>query len=219
LGLTTTPHSDWRKKIEEARIYNLKEVALFPTFLEIEKRKELYKLLDDSPIEEIPHVHLRDDMEEWEIELFEQKYNTKYYNIHERHVGTPVFEKYASKIYIENDFTPMSEERVKKYGGLCVDFSHLERTQKRSTEIYEYNLGLAGKYKIGCCHISAVEKKRYKLLRLLKRCGSHYLMNLAELDYVKKYFSYLPDYVSIELENSFEQQLEAKKYLEKIING
>ncbi len=33
-----------------------------------------------------------------------------------------------------------------------------------------------------------------------------------------EYVSYLPKYVSIELENSFKDQLEVIKYLEEIIN-
>jgi hypothetical protein len=35
---------------------------------------------------------------------------------------------------------------------------------------------------------------------------------------LKKYVEYLPDILGIELENSFKEQLEIKKYLEKIVN-
>jgi len=33
LGLTTTPRSDWRGKVEEIKKFKIKELALFPTFL------------------------------------------------------------------------------------------------------------------------------------------------------------------------------------------
>ncbi|MDD5464316.1 MAG: hypothetical protein PHP62_04145, partial [Candidatus Moranbacteria bacterium] len=61
LGLTTTPKSDWRGKVEEMKKFGIKQIALFPTFLKIDDRKELYKLLEDIDGLEIPHVHLRDD--------------------------------------------------------------------------------------------------------------------------------------------------------------
>jgi hypothetical protein len=44
------------------------------------------------------------------------------------------------------------------------------------------------------------------------------MMSLDELDYVCNYRKFLPQYISIELENSLERQLEAKKYLEEILN-
>lgn len=65
LGLTTTPKSDWREKVKEIEKFGIKELALFPTFLSPDERKELYTLLEKTKIKNIPHVHLRDDMEEW----------------------------------------------------------------------------------------------------------------------------------------------------------
>ena len=47
--------------------------------------------------------------------------------------------------------------------------------------------------------------------------SSHLLKDYHELDYIKKYKKFLPDLISIELENSFKELLEIKKYLEKII--
>ena len=46
----------------------------------------------------------------------------------------------------------------------------------------------------------------------------HMLGELSELDYVKKYVQYLPRYLSIELENSFREQIKIREYLEKIVN-
>lgn len=88
LGLTTTPKSNWIRKIDQIDEYKIKKIALFPTFLKIEDRKELYDLLEKTCLEEIPHVHLRDDMEEWELEMYIQKYNTQVFNIHGEHADT-----------------------------------------------------------------------------------------------------------------------------------
>ena len=72
-SITTTSvfGRDWRKQFEEIKKINLEEVAFFPTCLKEKKiRQEAYKLLEDSPIESIPFVHLREDMD---IEEIEQK--------------------------------------------------------------------------------------------------------------------------------------------------
>jgi len=44
------------------------------------------------------------------------------------------------------------------------------------------------------------------------------MVSIDELDYVEKYREYLPYYISIELENSFEDQLKAKAHLERILD-
>jgi hypothetical protein len=59
LGLTTTPRSDWREKIREIDELGLEEAALFPTFIHLPERKELYGLLEKTGIKKAPHVHLR----------------------------------------------------------------------------------------------------------------------------------------------------------------
>jgi len=46
LGLTTTPKSDWREKVREIEKFRIKEIALFPTMLEMKGRKKLYGLLE-----------------------------------------------------------------------------------------------------------------------------------------------------------------------------
>jgi hypothetical protein len=79
------------------------------------------------------------------------------------------------------------------------------------------------KYKVGCCHISAINEELneivdYQTGHKISSGDNHMMRDFSELDYVKKYVPYLPEYVSIELENSFEKQLEVKEYLEKIIN-
>ena len=44
--------------------------------------------------------------------------------------------------------------------------------------------------------------------------ASHYLEDLSELDYLKKYpANYFSDFIAIELENSIKEQLEVKDYI------
>ena len=220
LGLTTTPNSDWREKVEEMKKFGIKKIALFPTFLPINQRKKLYELLEDIEGLEIPHVHLRDqDMEQWEMELFENKYKTVAYNIHVNTELGASLKKYTDKIFIENHFKLFDEEYLSRFGGICFDVQHHKRSQLEAPRTYAQVTTLLGKYKIGCCHISALPNLRWLVARLFKRVGGHYMLGLSELDYILKYRQYLPYYISLELENSFAEQLKAKKYLEEKLAG
>ncbi|MFA6047827.1 MAG: hypothetical protein WCV59_05130 [Parcubacteria group bacterium] len=225
-GLTTTPKSDWREKIREIDRCSIEEIALFPTFLELPGRKELYSLLENTKLKRIPHVHLRSDMEAWELELFNNKYKTEVFNIHPEPTELGFLEnlKKTDNVYVENTnkITDFYFEVADMCGGVCLDISHWE--DYGIPEGYDDFSQKIEKYKIGCSHISAIKKdfktwEHYTTKEKLNLYSDHYMDDLSELDYVKKYVQYLPEYVSIELENSFEEQLKVKEYLEKIING
>jgi hypothetical protein len=230
LGLTTTSGSDWREKTKEIDRFQIKEIALFPTCLGPEERKELYALLEKTGLERIPHVHLRDDdMGENELEYLVKKYDTRVFNIHPKKEAYEFLErsgKFRGNIYIENlyrviSYEQFNDELFKKYNvaGICLDMTHLRSEQLIFPENYKKRVELIEKYPIGCNHISGIVKKPY----IWEGCeifDTHMLSDLSELDYLKgfprKYFS---EIVSIELENSFEEQLGAKKYIENIINN
>jgi hypothetical protein len=219
LGLTTTPASNWKEKCREIKTFEIKKIALFPTFLKIADRKILYGLLDEILDLEIPHVHLRaEDMEEWEMDWFEKK-GAVVYNLHPSKDATPELEKYNKKIYIENHPSrEILEQSFKKYAGICLDFQHWEIAKKKNISVAEKTQYFADNFKIGCCHISALPTWKNFFKRLLNGTGGHYMMNLDELNYIKKYHKYFPQYLSIELENSFTEQLKVKAYLEKILD-
>lgn len=226
LGLTTTPKSDWRKKIKEIDDLHLREIALFPTAIEIKERKEFYKLLEKTKLKKIPHVHLRDDMKKWELDFFIEKYNTQVFNIHPRK-GIEKFleknKKFVNQIYVENlgKIDNKFINTLSICSGICVDVSHWEDGILIKREGYGQFLSLVKKYQIGCCHISAIKKEpyiKYDKNKKLSLYSNHTMENLDELKYIEKYIQYLPNIISIELENSFEEQLKVKDYLEKIIN-
>ena len=228
LGLTTTPRSDWRKKTEEINKYGIKEVSLFPTFLKIKERKELYSLLENTCLEKIPHVHLRDDMEEWELEYFTEKYQTKIFNIHPYKKSLSHLRKvseFKKKIFVENTkrIDNMFLEVVKECGGICFDVTHYHcHWVVQKDKSYDRFADLLEEFPVGCCHISEVRKNPVYLTDYVSKKKSevysdHYLNSFEELDYVKNYIKYIPRIVSIELQNSFKEQLEVKKCLEKIL--
>lgn len=223
LGLTTTPASDWRRKVEEMKKFGIKRIALFPTFLGIEDRKELYRSLEEIEGLEIPHVHLRNDMTMDEIDYFEKKFRSVVFNIHPmgtRFDFSEEFLKYAQKTYVENLIMIPTEKELGEYAGFCLDFSHWENNSRLQSKDYDETIIFRlKKFPVGCCHVSPIKEKAFidKICPHGLQYDSHLLESMEELDYMRQYKKYLPEYISLELENSFARQLEVKAYLEKIL--
>lgn len=220
----TTIKSKWREKIKEADELGITEVALFPTTLDKEQRKEMYTLIRNSKIKSIPFVHIRSDMDLLEIETFIKRYNTQIFNVHTAR-SFPIPDelmKYASVIAVENtSCCILDEEEVKKFGGVCLDFSHLENDRMTDLIRFYKNSEIISGTKIKCNHISPIkkafilEKEDTKL-----RYDSHTFEDLSEFDYLKKYsVNFFSDFCALELENSLKDQLRAKDYILKLLKG
>lgn len=228
VGLTTISGDEWKNKIKEIDKLGIKELALFPTCLNAKQRKELYKKLEKTGLKRIPHVHIRHDFESWELDYLVERFKTKAFNLHPYLESMEIInknKKHSHKIFVENliDFK-FFRQVAEMCGGICLDVSHWEDYgKKQKMKCYNNFLGYLKTKKIGCNHISGIREKKYlhfskKMDKEISSYSYHSLKNLEELDYVKKYKKYLSDIISIELENPFREQLEVKKYLEKIIN-
>jgi hypothetical protein len=215
-AITTTRGSDWKAMLKEAKKLRLKEACFFLTCLELKDRKEFYELAKESGIKEVPFIHIRNDMDLWEIDYLIKTYNTQVFNIHcnKKYPLINDYSKYKDKIFIENINGLIDEDALKNFGGICLDFAHLEDDRLMNEERYLNNLGLFQKYPIGCNHISAVNAVKY-----LDQYGSfcyskHHYDSFSEFDYLVKYpREYFSDYVALELENTLGEQLKARKYI------
>lgn len=225
LTITTTPGSDWRKKIKEINALKINEIALFPTAIDKKDRLELYKLLKMSTVKKIPFVHLRSDMDIFELDYFIENYGTKVFNTHtaaEFSVNSD-WQKYRKIIFIENVFYPFNREEINKFAGVCVDFAHLETDRLSYRSIFDSNIKIMDEFRVGCNHISAIKKETWtdnsnKNYPNKIRHDFHRLGNLSEFDYLKNYpRKYFASYIAIELENSIKEQMEARNYIENII--
>ena len=226
--VTTTAYygSDWESKTKEIKKLGIKEVAVFPTCLDIEKRKKFYRLLEKSGIKNIPFVHLRSDMRVEELDYFVKNFNTCVFCIHTAREFPFVYDysKYKKMIYIENIYFPLNKEELGNFGGVCVDFSHLENDKLFCEEKFKHNTKTIEKFPIGCNHISVIKNEAFidtenRFEKTKLRRDYHQLEKLSELDYLKNYpLKYFSSYIAIELENSLEEQLEAGEYVRKIIN-
>lgn len=222
---TTFSGSDWRNKIKEIKKLGIKDVAVFPTCLDAEKRKKFYRLLEKSGVKNVPFAHLRSDMKIEELDYFVKNFNTRVFCIHTAREFPLVYDyhEYKKMIYIENVYYPLSEKEVSNFGGVCVDFSHLENDRLFCKEKFKRNKKIIENFTVGCNHISAVKNKDYidtenRFEKTKRRRDYHQLEKLSELDYLKKYpLKYFSSHIAIELENSLEEQLKAGKYIRKII--
>lgn len=223
-GITTTRGSDWRAKVAEIEQLGLEVAALFPTVLDLPTRRELYAALEQTPLQRIPHVHLRDDMERWELQYFQERWHTVAFNLHATEAGLQLIRRapeYAAAIHLENthSLTPLFMEGLTLCGGLCLDFSHWQDFGRLVGEPSYAQLDvLASRYPIGCCHVSAVVAQGWRRSENEPlHYNRHYFTVLSELSYLTDYRQYLPSLISLELENSLAEQLMAKKYLRELL--
>lgn len=220
----TTVGGVWKEKIEEAKKLKIERVALFLTGLEYRNidKKELFNLLENTSIKEIPFVHIMNKTTPEDIEYLIRRFKTKVFNIHSEKQYPLKYDlsKFRNKIYIENIFryVPYIEE-IKKYAGICIDISHLEIAKRKHPKIYEETINVINQFKCGCNHISSYKEKTVEDARYINK-SSHFFTKLSQfdylLDYPERYFSNL---IALELENPISEQLKAKEYIVNLLKN
>lgn len=219
LSVTTT--AEWKGKIREIDELDLEKAALFPTFLELEQRKEFYALLEKTCLKRVPFCHLRSDMEFWELDYLIEKWKCSVFNLHTQreYPFQHDYLKYKSMLYIENVYFDFDEKEISSAAGICLDFSHMENDRVLHPEKFEKRKKVLEKYGIGCNHISAVRQKPYKDENGYMIVSSHFMKSLEDLNYLKHYpHHYFSQFCALELENSLKEQIEAIEYILKNVN-
>jgi len=214
VSITTT--AEWKEKIKEIDELGLEKAALFPTFLELEQRKDFYALLEKTCLKRVPFCHLRSDMEFWELDYLIKRWKCSAFNLHTQREYPFQYDylKYKDMLYIENVCFDFKEEELRSVAGICLDFSHLENDRVLRPKKFEKRKKVLEKYKIGCNHISAVQEKPYKDKEGHLVVSCHLMNNLKEMDYLKHYPEhYFSQYCALELENPLKEQLKAIEYI------
>jgi len=221
-GLTSTKKERIPAFLAALRRSDVRLMALFPTCLQADERWSLYRELETIPGLGVPHVHLRADCGPDELEYLSNSFGTAAFNIHPRassHPFGPLPQEFASRIFIENVERPPEDEELEAGngqapGGLCPDFSHLENARLHGlTEYVETFERQLDRYRVGCCHMSAI---RVGVPNHWAGMWDHHeYAVLDDLSYLAAYRHRMPrDWASLELENSFEEQMAAREYLE-----
>jgi len=238
-GLTSTKKDRIPAFVEALARSGERRIALFPTCLAKAEREALYRELAGVRGLRIPHVHMRSDCPRSEFAYLSETFGTEAFNIHPRGSTHPFGESpgpYAAQTYVENVDVPVEDAELApppgetvveagaaatrgEFGGICPDFSHLENARLHGRESYvATTIGQLRRFKIGCCHLSAI------------RVGvpndwsgewdHHAYSSLADFEYLSRYRALMPSsWASLELENSFEEQLEARAYIEGLLSS
>ncbi len=222
LTITTTSGSDWRNKIKEINELGIEKISVFPTALDKKERQKMYELLEASCVKSIPFIHLRNDMDIEELDYFVKNYKTEVFNTHTEREYPLLRDhsKYKNVIFVENVYKPFDEKELQKFGGICLDISHLENDRRLRKDIFNKNIETLKKFTIGCNHISGISEEIYKDDLNEERCSPHFLENLSQLDYIKNYpLEYFSPYIALELENSIKEQMNIRNYISDMIKA
>ncbi len=216
-GLTSTRGDRIFAFVADLRSSPVRAIALFPTVLGRTERSELYNELASVPGLRIPHVHLRSDCNEEEMQFLVTTFATERFNIHpaaDVHAFGPVPPGFRDLVFVENVQEAPDDAELEVLGGICPDYAHLESARRLGRHEYVATVERQFReYHVGCCHVSAV------------RAGDpnpwnggedhHHFTSLADFDYMEAYADVLPQrWISLELENPLGEQMEAAKYLE-----
>jgi hypothetical protein len=220
-GLTSTRKEGIPAFLKALSRSRERHIALFPTCLGAAERKALYLELEAIKSLRIPHVHLRADCDPSEIAYLARTFGTEAFNIHPRASSHPFASpigEFAQRVFVENVDVPVEDAELEGevgpgLGGICPDFSHLENARLFGRDAYvRKTLEQLRRFPVGCCHLSAIR------VGVPNSWGQewdhHAYAKLSDFDFLASYRAYLPaSWASLELENSFEEQLEARAYI------
>ncbi|MFH2114246.1 MAG: hypothetical protein ABIJ86_07055 [Spirochaetota bacterium] len=220
-GLTSTKKERIPAFLEDLEREGIQEIALFPTCMDKAERTSLYREMELLSRLRIPHVHVRSDFDEGELEYLCERFGTEAFNIHpsaSTHPFGPISARYAHKFFVENVEQLPDKTELESLGGLCPDFSHWANAVAFGRFGYDAAMRrLAGHYPIGCCHLSALRPGIPNPWH--GEWDHHEYVSLADLDYLMAYSAFMPPaWGSLELENPLSQQLQARRHLESLLH-
>ncbi len=215
LGLTGWTAKSVITKIKDVDKRGITTAALFMEIIkDREDREKIYSVLKKSKIQNIPLVHIRQDMTRDEIEFLKENYKTKHFTIHEEHFSCiPLLKGYYKSLYLELNTDNFVSKKIKieKIGGFCIDLSHFKVEEQKWTKEFLYVLSKKDKKVFGCNHINGYSYKKNRDLHTVKK--------LSDFDYLATLPEFLfGEAIAIEAFNSIESQIKFKKYLVKFLN-
>jgi hypothetical protein len=215
LGITGETDEHYREKIEEINERQISVVALFLERFLPHQREEIYGMLENSTVKEIPLVHIRHDIKKEELILLSEKYNTQCFTIHESHFDIlSSWEGFEEKLFLEMNTDNVVPDNVEvgRVGGFCVDLAHYQKQEDiKALADYKYVYDRRHDESLfKCNHVSGysfIEKK-----------DLHYVDSKKDFDYLR----FLPiflfgDIMAIEVDNSIAEQVVYREHILKIL--
>lgn len=216
VSITGKEEKEWQDKLQEIEKLGIKECALFLELYKKEEKQKIYKALLQSPIKNIPLVHIRHDMKKDELEFLQKNFKTKYFTCHEEnfvHHDVEHWKGFYKSIYLEMNFDNFVSKKVmvEKIGGFCIDLAHFKCGLEELSKDFKYVFKRRDKKLFVCNHLNGWNPE--------KNIDMHTIHSLRDFNYLKT----LPRFVigkviALEMFNSIKEQLVFKKYLETLVN-
>ncbi len=214
VGLTGHNAQECLAKIADLKNHRIKEAALFLEQIDRSGRRQVYKALEASGLKKIPLVHLRHDMSRAELVLLAEKYQTKYFTIHEDHFG--IIKRWRG--FYQNLYLEMSTDdhvalnvKVEKIGGFCVDLAHYKKQSMMDNRDFAYVYNRQGKRRLFACnHLNGYDyQENNDMHRIFSRHNFRYLKTLPRFVFGRV--------MALETYNTLAEQLSYKQYLEVML--
>lgn len=220
IGLLFKATPNWRSLLANISKIADQELGIFLQDISLEERKEIYRTFEASTVKKIPYVQLAVDTQDWEIKFFIEKFSTRIFSLPAVASSYQVIDRWPiseAGCLIENPSVEIKDpvfahDVFSRPGikGICLDTAALETKRLHQPKLYEADINILDHQVVNCVLISPVANTWYG--RLLAK--PFHLSSLSDLRYLKhfpqKYFS---SPLILKLSNSFEEQLEVKKYL------
>lgn len=222
VSLMARPNTKWREEIARLSNLGISELALFIDVFTLDQRKEVYRLLEASGIKSIPYVQMANNFEEGEIDFLVTTYKTEVFGLSLDNTSLALIAsltKYIALIAPENPankkFAPLfTDEALSRLNiaGVCLDLTTIESDRLHAKKKYELEIHTLDHHVLLATQIGPISENFFKKSFQIK---SRRLTSLADLHYLGHIpKAYLADLIVLELENSLEEQLEVKTYLE-----
>lgn len=224
VGVVARPDSDWRGALSSVASLGITEIALFLTALDFEGRRDLYRSLDGAGLVSVPYVQLAADTKDWEPLYLSEKFGTSAFSVAARADTAKIISSLGEAhhpILLENPEEKaahafFSDETISAAGaaGICLDAGALERDRLRDKKSYQSVIAALDHNSIGATFITPVFESRWREMM----GHPQRLSSLSQLHYVKHFpAAYLSKIVALKLDNSLEEQLEVRAYLESFL--
>lgn len=216
VGLTGRTNADWGNKLNEINKQGITRISLFLERFRKPQRQKIYEALLESVVEEIPLVHIRNDMSREELAFLAKNFKSRYFTVHEssfRHLNQ--WNGFHKQLFLEmnTDSRVSDSVKVSKIGGFCVDLAHFKVEEEKWSREFEYIVKRESfpRY-FACNHLNGYSFR--------KNTDLHTIKGLKDFAYLKTLPKFLfGEVIGLEVENSIPEQLRFKKYLAGLLDA
>jgi len=216
IGVTGKTSKDWEEKLLGIEKNKINEFALFLEMFNKKERRKIYSALLSMNAKRIPFVHIKNEMEKFELKLLQDNFGTEYFNMHEN--SFPYinrWEGFHKKILVEFNYNNKIPPyvHVEKMGGFCIDLSHFKASQILWTSEFEYIYKRKKHTEWFIAnHLNGFDPVKIK--------DKHTITSIKDFDYLKTLPKFLfGKYIVLEVFNSINEQILFKEYLIKLLKG